>query len=277
MLERISQVHHRNKAYIDLIFTSSNQGTLWLVLAIIALSLHCILISFFICFRNPEDLGNISAGPREIAMELYSPPDGASAMNDSPQSTDDVEAKDMKFSSPVPPQITSPEADYPSDMAAAYADTFTPSEDEREKLKKKNSAEKAISFESSESSAHTAADTAIPQKQTETAQTKEERIRITWQKQLVTHLARHRSYPKGSTNLNAKVTLNFVLNRNGHVVSSSIIQSSGDSNIDQAALTMMHRSDPVPPPPPSVADRGLIFTLPIVFSKNTRKELPRKF
>ena len=277
MRERLNQVHHRNKAFIDLIVASSNQSMLWLVLTVITLSLHCIFILFFIYFRDPEDLGNIPDGPREIALELYSPPDGASAMNDSPQSTNDVEAKDMKVSSPVPPQITSSEGDRPSDTAAAYADTFTPSEDEREKLKKKNSLEKAISFESSESATHTAADTATPQKQTESAQTKEERIRITWQKQLVTHLARHRSYPKGATSLNAKVTLNFVLDRIGHIVSASIIQSSGDSNIDQAALAMMHRSDPVPPPPPSVADKSLIFTLPIVFSKNTRKELPRKF
>lgn len=271
MLERISQVHHRNKAYIDLIVVSSSQSTLWLVLAIISLSLHCILISFFIYFRSPEDLGNISAGPREIAMELYSPPDGASAMNDSQQFNDDVEAKDMKVSSPAPPQIASSEGDYPIDTAAAYANTFTSSEDKIEKLKNKNSPEKAISFESSESPPYTAADTAIPQKQTDTAQTKEERIRITWQKQLVTHLARHRSYPKGASNLNARVTLNFVLDRNGHIVSTSIIQSSGESNIDQAALAMMYRSDPVPPPPPSVADKSLIFTLPIVFSKNTRK------
>ena len=28
---------------------------------------------------------------------------------------------------------------------------------------------------------------------------------------------------------------------------------------------MLRRSDPVPPPPPLVADEGLTFTLPVVF------------
>jgi len=34
---------------------------------------------------------------------------------------------------------------------------------------------------------------------------------------------------------------------------------------DQAALAMVRRSDPVPPPPPLVADEGLSFTLPVIF------------
>jgi outer membrane biosynthesis protein TonB len=34
---------------------------------------------------------------------------------------------------------------------------------------------------------------------------------------------------------------------------------------DEAALAMIHRSDPVPPPPPLVADEGLSFTLPVIF------------
>jgi hypothetical protein len=28
---------------------------------------------------------------------------------------------------------------------------------------------------------------------------------------------------------------------------------------------MLHRADPVPPPPPLVADEGLSFTLPLVY------------
>jgi periplasmic protein TonB len=31
------------------------------------------------------------------------------------------------------------------------------------------------------------------------------------------------------------------------------------------ALAMMRRSDPVPQPPPLVADEGLSFTLPVIF------------
>jgi TonB family protein len=56
-----------------------------------------------------------------------------------------------------------------------------------------------------------------------------------------------------------------VLDRLGHVVSATVVKGSGDPVFDKAALAMVHRSDPVPPPPPLVADEGLSFTLPVVF------------
>ena len=276
MRARLNQVHRRSQSFFDVIATSSNRNTLWFASTIISLLLHCAFISFYIRLHNSENSGNIVTGPPEITLELYSPPDGSTAMLDSPQS-DDVAVKDMKANSPVSPQLTSSEAEYPKDAGAAYADTFTPFEDAQEKSKKKNFLDKAVNFESAENPTHKAADTAISQKQAESVQIREQRIRSTWEKQLVTHLARHRSYPRGAANLNAQVTLSFVLDRSGHIVSTTIVKTSGEANIDEAALTMMHRSDPVPPPPPSVADKSLTFTLPIVFSKNTRRELPRKY
>jgi TonB family protein len=43
------------------------------------------------------------------------------------------------------------------------------------------------------------------------------------------------------------------------------VRGSGDPSFDQAALDMLKRSDPVPSPPPLVADEGLSFTLPVIF------------
>jgi TonB family protein len=51
----------------------------------------------------------------------------------------------------------------------------------------------------------------------------------------------------------------------GHVLSTSIVKGSGDRAFDEAALAMVRRSDPVPQPPPLVADEGLSFTLPVIF------------
>ena len=51
----------------------------------------------------------------------------------------------------------------------------------------------------------------------------------------------------------------------GHVLSTSIVKGSGDVAFDEAALAMVRRSDPVPQPPPLVADEGLNFTLPVIF------------
>ena len=57
----------------------------------------------------------------------------------------------------------------------------------------------------------------------------------------------------------------FALDRMGHVLSASIVKGSGDAAFDEAALAMVRRSDPVPQPPPLVADEGLNFTLPVIF------------
>ena len=53
--------------------------------------------------------------------------------------------------------------------------------------------------------------------------------------------------------------------RLGHVISTRIVESSGDTAFDAAALDMVKRSDPVPAPPPLIADEGLTFSLPVIF------------
>ena len=59
--------------------------------------------------------------------------------------------------------------------------------------------------------------------------------------------------------------VSFALDRLGHVLSASIVKGSGDTAFDEAALAMLKRADPVPQPPPLVADEGLSFTLPVIF------------
>jgi periplasmic protein TonB len=69
----------------------------------------------------------------------------------------------------------------------------------------------------------------------------------------------------------AEVVVNFALDRMGHVVSWRVVKSSGDAAFDAAALAMLQRSDPVPPPPPLVADEGLTFTMPVIFHVKGQK------
>jgi protein TonB len=91
------------------------------------------------------------------------------------------------------------------------------------------------------------------------------RVRATWTKELIAHLDKHKRYPPERQQKTAEIVISFVLDRSGHVLSSSIAKGSGDTAFDQAALAMIKRSDPVPQPPPLVADEGLNFTLPVIF------------
>ena len=92
-----------------------------------------------------------------------------------------------------------------------------------------------------------------------------QRMRASWQKKLIAHLDRHKRYPADRSQKSAEIVVGFALDRMGHVLATRIIKGSGDAVLDEAALAMVRRSDPVPQPPPLVADAGLNFTLPVIF------------
>src|SRR4051812_48735545 len=92
-----------------------------------------------------------------------------------------------------------------------------------------------------------------------------QRARASWFAELGAHFEKHKRNPHVAKFKNVKVVVNVTFDRLGHVVSSSVAESSGDSSYDEAALAMLRRSDPVPQPPPLIADEGLSYTLPVIF------------
>jgi protein TonB len=95
------------------------------------------------------------------------------------------------------------------------------------------------------------------------------RLRTTWQKELAAHIDKYKRYPADRANKGAEIVLRFALDRMGHVLAIGLVRSSGDTSFDDAALAMIKRADPLPPPPPQVADEGLTFTMPVDFRART--------
>jgi periplasmic protein TonB len=62
------------------------------------------------------------------------------------------------------------------------------------------------------------------------------------------------------------VTLNFRVNRNGHVLAREIVRSSGHPELDKEVFSMIERAQPLPPFPPSMPQDQLNLTVPIRFS-----------
>jgi periplasmic protein TonB len=88
-----------------------------------------------------------------------------------------------------------------------------------------------------------------------------------WRGQLSAYLNLHKHYPEVKNTKAVTVRVGFVIDRRGHVLSMRVIEGSGEPAYDDAALEMIRKSDPVPPPPPVEADEGLTFVVPVVFQK----------
>ena len=86
-----------------------------------------------------------------------------------------------------------------------------------------------------------------------------------WAKQISAYFELHKRYPKVEKTKAAKVKVNLVLNRLGHVVSLAVAESSGDALFDEAALDMIRRSDPVPRPPAGLTDDTFSYSLDVDF------------
>ena len=92
-----------------------------------------------------------------------------------------------------------------------------------------------------------------------------------WQQAIVARLARFQRYPAQAKDATGVVSLSFSIDRQGHVLNSKIIKSSGFAVLDAEALSLMTRAAPLPPPPAAVPDTDLTFVLPIRFEGSSKQ------
>jgi TonB family protein len=87
-----------------------------------------------------------------------------------------------------------------------------------------------------------------------------------WKQSLATQLAKAQRYPAQAHGVQGVANLAFTLDRNGKLVSSRIVKSSGSPILDAEALDLIKRAAPLPPPPADIVDSDLSFIVPIHFS-----------
>jgi periplasmic protein TonB len=245
---------------------------LWILAAVGALLLHVGGAALaFAHLRSDDSDDSLGAPAIEIGLEMTSPHVEATDLPPGPDTDASVaspalqeqkaEVKETELPKDVPTETEDP------DRVVTPDDSHKPKEDDPKVAAVQTSASmesvaaEATATPSTEAIPEGPRSVAPAQGSGESAQ----RMRVTWQKELIAHLDRHKRYPAERSQKTAEILVSFVLDRMGHVLSTSIVKGSGDAAFDEAALAMVRRSDPVPMPPPLVADEGLNFTLPVMF------------
>lgn len=245
---------------------------LWALSAAAALAIHLGCVALAVAhMQTDESADDLGAPAIEIGLDLSSPHREATDLPPGPDTDASVASPALAEQKAVEKETDLPK-DTPTETAepdriVTETDSKKPVDDDPEKAAKpttasQESAASEATVMPSVENAQESERSVAPQQGTGASA---RRILATWQKELVAHLDKHKRYPPEHIQKNVEILVNFVLDRLGHVVSATIVKGSGDPVFDNAALAMMHRSDPVPPPPPLIADEGLSFTLPVVF------------
>lgn len=92
--------------------------------------------------------------------------------------------------------------------------------------------------------------------------------RIRWQQALHAHLEKEKRYPRMAKRMRKQgmPVIDFVMTRGGSVLSVRLVKSSGVPSLDNEALDLAYRAQPLPKPPEIVTGEKLTMTLPINFS-----------
>ena len=245
---------------------------LWVSAALAALALHLGGAALALAHLQTDDFDEPGGAPAiEIGLEMMSPetepsdlppgPDSNASAASPEQAEQKAETKETNL-----PKDTPTEAENP-DRVVTRSNVEKPIEEEETKTVQTSAQQASVAQEA------TAQPSMEAPKQgprlvapTQGIDESTRRMRAAWQKKLVAHLERHKRYPSEGSHKNAEIKVEFTLDRLGHVLSVKVIEGSGDPALDEAALAMVRRSDPVPKPPPLVADIGLTFTLPLHFN-----------
>lgn len=228
---------------------------LWIVAAVTALVLHAGGVAVAITHLHNDDDDSIPGNSLiDIGVDTAAERGEASELPPGPDSNASVAA----------PQL----AEQKAEVKESELPQDKPTDEEADRVVTPNESKKPKEDEPKVAAVQTQASTesvAAEETATQRANSPARKAVVAWQKELVAHLDRHKRYPAERQQKAAEIYVRFTLDRLGHVLSTSIEKSSGDSVFDQAALAMVRRSDPVPPPPPLVADDGLSFTVPVIF------------
>ena len=88
-----------------------------------------------------------------------------------------------------------------------------------------------------------------------------------WENLILKKLQSLKHYPVAAQSEGEQgvATVRFTMDRQGHVLSVTLVKSAGFTDLDAEAVALIHRASPLPPPPASLPDDTITLTVPVVF------------
>jgi protein TonB len=189
---------------------------------------------------------------------------------------------------PTPPPPEAPKLEVPEVESEIALDQAKPKPPEPQKKKKKQKKEKPKPVETPpvmpakpvEAAKETVAVPAKPaqaeqgaeaiaaaKKEAEMASLAAAAAAANWESQVAAHLGKFKRSPRMRHRRAMTAYIDVAIDRQGQILSRAIAQSSGDERLDEAALALVDRADPLPAPPPAYEESQLrAIKLPIVFT-----------
>ena len=89
-----------------------------------------------------------------------------------------------------------------------------------------------------------------------------------WHRRIALQVERHKGYPAAARERHETGTaqIAFMLDRNGKVLATRVVRSSGFAALDQETIDTVRRAQPFPPPPANMPGETFDFTVPIRFN-----------
>jgi periplasmic protein TonB len=247
---------------------------LWLAAGVAALALHiggAALAVAHLRIVDPDD--SLGAQAIEIGLEMMSPHVQATDLPPGPDTDASVaspaiaeqkaELKETELPKDMPTETSDP------DRLVSPTDSNKPKEDDTKVAAVETSA--SLQSEAAEATARQTLDDSAPKADLARAPNlglgKDNRkLKAKWESKLSGYIKLHMRYPKVQKDKAAIVTVSLVINRQGKVLSAGVFQSSGDPVFDEAAISTIRRSDPLPRPPAELTDEQFSYVLPMSFT-----------
>jgi TonB family protein len=258
----------------DLDIEQKPSRRLWILAALAALALHLGGAALAVThLRTNDGYDGLGANGAEFAVELASPqvpdddlppgPDADATQATQARPDQTAEVKDTEL-----PKARPTEAEDP-DRIVTLTDSKKPKEEDPKIAAVQSEAAEETPAQN-ETSRKTLDENA-PESENARAPNigigkDKQKLTANWGRKISAYFELHKRYPKDKSKATT-VKVSLVLNRRGNVLSVDVAESSGDTAFDEAAVSMIRRSDPVPPPPADLTDDQFNFSLDVKFKK----------